>query len=101
MFRFYINFLFYSFFCLCTFQRISNTVRKKERKKKTQIYFFFFNSWEWWICSVLCAIIQSVLGEFLCYRRELQYIPIKKKKSKEKKEEEKEETQIKLEDLQV
>eukprot|EP01080_Neovahlkampfia_damariscottae_P008358 gene8358-183_t len=40
--------------------------------------------WEWWICMVLCAIIQSVLGEFLCYRRELQYIPIKKKKTKEK-----------------
>jgi hypothetical protein len=33
----------------------------------------------------LCAFIQSVLGEFLCYRRELQYIPVKMKKPKETK----------------
>jgi hypothetical protein len=34
--------------------------------------------WEWWIVQVLNTFVMTVVGEFLCYRREMQYIPVKK-----------------------
>ena len=36
-------------------------------------------SWTWWIVNVICLIIMSVLGEYLCMNRELQEIPLTRK----------------------
>lgn len=45
--------------------------------------------WEWWILNISNVVIMTLVGEFLCYRRELQYIPVKKTISKRDPKEEK------------
>jgi len=34
------------------------------------------NTWAWWMTNCLALIIMSILGEYLCQRRELQEIPL-------------------------
>jgi hypothetical protein len=32
--------------------------------------------WEWWVCIALCIISMILLGEYICYRREIREIPL-------------------------
>jgi hypothetical protein len=37
---------------------------------------WFPNTLSWWLVNVVCTIIMTVLGEFLCMRTELKAIPL-------------------------
>jgi hypothetical protein len=32
-------------------------------------------SWIWWLCNILSVVVETLLGEFLCVRREMKKIP--------------------------
>jgi hypothetical protein len=40
------------------------------------LYDGFPGSWEWWAVNVMSLIVMSLLGEYLCMRREMQDIPL-------------------------
>jgi hypothetical protein len=40
------------------------------------MYDGFPNSWEWWIMNLMSLVVMSLLGEYLCMRREMQDIPL-------------------------
>lgn len=33
-------------------------------------------SWEWWVINAMSLVVMSLVGEFLCMRREMQDIPL-------------------------
>lgn len=35
----------------------------------------FPDSWIWWLCHILAIIVETLLGEYLCVRREMKKIP--------------------------
>lgn len=37
---------------------------------------WFPNTLSWWLVNIICIIIMTVLGEFLCMRSEMKAIPI-------------------------
>lgn len=34
------------------------------------------NSWEWWLVNLMSLVVMSLLGEYLCLRREMREIPL-------------------------
>lgn len=34
------------------------------------------SSWEWWVVNLMSLVVMSLLGEYLCMRREMQDIPL-------------------------
>lgn len=32
-------------------------------------------SWIWWLCHFISVVVETVLGEFLCVRREMKKLP--------------------------
>jgi len=40
------------------------------------LYDGFPGSWEWWVINFTSLVVMSLLGEYLCMRREMQDIPL-------------------------